>query len=461
MTNHSPDMPNVERQAAVRRARELMLDRASVGLSASEEAELRRLMSRWAIAPDDGYEAAASALDVAMSGGAPAMPSAPRARIQEAGRLWGEARRRELAGQGASGGSGFAGAELKGGAFLHEPMLDDAFAGRRGPGSDESIDADVDAVAGSGASTFEQIFGTVNAGGSERGFAGVRRVPDHRRRLGDRSRGPGGASGGGADAGSGVWMIRARSWGGWAAAACLLLVVLARPERAGMPLAPGAGDSGLAASGALGGTTAGAIASSGAEVDISRQAGVGGVVSPWLRLLQMRDEPRSDLVAFTLTRADVGGPSGEIHWSAARQEGFVRLSNLPPIDPRLETFQVWVRDGARDQRHPVSAGIFDAPAPGPEASGAAISSAGGIIGGDVLVAIRAALPITTLDGFVITIEPKGGVPVSSGGAVVAVASVRDLVRTVSAAGAMPEAVAAEPETPASTGGHGMNDAQGK
>lgn len=97
------------------------------------------------------------------------------------------------------------------------------------------------------------------------------------------------------------------------------------------------------------------------------------------------------------------GVRGEVVWSSARQEGYLRLSGLP--DPGEKQYQLWIVDGDRDPKHPVDGGVIDyRPA---------------TVGGEVVVPIRAALDCPSPDVFALTLERPGGVVVSAGPLLVA------------------------------------------
>lgn len=148
--------------------------------------------------------------------------------------------------------------------------------------------------------------------------------------------------------------------GWWAAAACLVLAVLGW-LRAPNPL-PGA-------------------AATPAEERAALLARPGSVEIP----LSATKDPAA------------AGVTGDVVWNATTQRGFLRFVGLPPNDPRVQQYQVWIFDGARDQRYPVDGGLFDVPANSSE----------------VLVPIRAAVPVHAAKAFAVTIEKPGGVVVSA------------------------------------------------
>jgi hypothetical protein len=99
------------------------------------------------------------------------------------------------------------------------------------------------------------------------------------------------------------------------------------------------------------------------------------------------------------------GLTGDVVWDKATQRGYIRIAGLAPNDPAAHQYQIWIFDGERDQRYPVDGGVFDVPAGGAE----------------VLVPIRAAIPVRVAKAFAITVERPGGVVVSARDRVVALA----------------------------------------
>ncbi|MGL4551943.1 MAG: anti-sigma factor domain-containing protein, partial [Gemmataceae bacterium] len=96
---------------------------------------------------------------------------------------------------------------------------------------------------------------------------------------------------------------------------------------------------------------------------------------------------------------------GAVAWNNARQEGYLRLDGLPPNDPRVSQYQLWIFDADRDERYPVDGGVFDVPAAG------------------AVVPIRAKLGVGRPTLFAVTRERPGGVVVSDRRAVVLAAKV--------------------------------------
>ncbi|MBL8607130.1 MAG: anti-sigma factor [Myxococcales bacterium] len=87
--------------------------------------------------------------------------------------------------------------------------------------------------------------------------------------------------------------------------------------------------------------------------------------------------------------------AGDVVWSAAEQKGYMRFRGLAKNDPRGSQYQLWIFDKDRDQRYPVDGGVFDVTADG-----------------DVLVPIKARLPVGEAVLFAVTVEKPGGVVVS-------------------------------------------------
>ncbi|TAE74824.1 MAG: anti-sigma factor [Verrucomicrobia bacterium] len=95
---------------------------------------------------------------------------------------------------------------------------------------------------------------------------------------------------------------------------------------------------------------------------------------------------------------------GEVLWSGARQEGYMTLNQVPANDPSERQYQLWIVDPSRDE-FPVDGGVFDIPSvPGP-----------------FVIPIRAKLAVTKPIAFVITLEQPGGVVRSKQQQVVAIA----------------------------------------
>jgi hypothetical protein len=133
-----------------------------------------------------------------------------------------------------------------------------------------------------------------------------------------------------------------------------------------------------------------------------------------LQVSRSREGPLSDPAAarerFLREARDVqlvawapGGPNeppitGDVVWSDARQEGYMRFRGLAANDPKRFQYQLWIFDTGRDERFPVDGGVFDI--------------ARTAAGGDVIVRISAKLPVERPGLFAVTRERPGGVVVS-------------------------------------------------
>jgi len=101
------------------------------------------------------------------------------------------------------------------------------------------------------------------------------------------------------------------------------------------------------------------------------------------------------------------GIAGDVVWDPAKQTGYMRFVGLPANDASAEQYQLWIFDGTRDDRYPVDGGVFGIP-PGET---------------EVIVPIRARLPVRQAVLFAVTVERPGGVVVSSRERIVALAKV--------------------------------------
>jgi hypothetical protein len=99
------------------------------------------------------------------------------------------------------------------------------------------------------------------------------------------------------------------------------------------------------------------------------------------------------------------GVTGDVVWSQSKQQGYLRLANMPVNDPARVQYQLWIVDPERDSKHPVDGGVFN------------VSSTG-----EVIIPIQAKLQIRSPKVFAITAEQPGGVVVSAGPLLVVAAS---------------------------------------
>ncbi|HEY8074987.1 MAG TPA: anti-sigma factor [Labilithrix sp.] len=111
-------------------------------------------------------------------------------------------------------------------------------------------------------------------------------------------------------------------------------------------------------------------------------------------LLKSAGTARLDWAATTDTASR--GASGDVVWNAALQRGYMRFRGLAKNDPRGWQYQLWIFDKTRDDKYPVDGGVFDVDAET----------------GDVVVPIKARLPVNEPALFAVTVEKPGGVVVS-------------------------------------------------
>lgn len=120
--------------------------------------------------------------------------------------------------------------------------------------------------------------------------------------------------------------------------------------------------------------------------------------------------PDSPLAAPARHQYDQG-VTGDVVWSDARDEGFMRIAGLAPNDPSQYEYQLWIFDAERPvgelpqfrveglpellTQRPVDGGVFD------------VSSTG-----EAVIPIDAKLPVGKAVIFAVTVEPPGGSVVS-------------------------------------------------
>lgn len=97
------------------------------------------------------------------------------------------------------------------------------------------------------------------------------------------------------------------------------------------------------------------------------------------------------------TDSSAAGASGEVLWDPVSQRGVMRFVGMSANDRANWQYQLWIFDAERDERYPVDGGVFDIPS----------------ASGEVLVPIRARLGVSKAVLFAVTVEPAGGVVVSS------------------------------------------------
>lgn len=319
---------------------ELLMARATLGLEASEEAELELIADRLGTGIDEGYDRAAAAADLALSypealpltsgigAGANAMPEALKARIMSAGNLWAAQQRSP-----------------------HQP------------GDLDQIDQPAQLT----------LVGLDEAD----------RRADMARRSNTR------------------WTT-VRSWSGWvAAAACLAFAVVSRTGTTS-GVNPGAGVLGAGQTGA-GGSTASVGSAGKSLLDIVR--GTSSTQDAIGALIAASFPGRDDVVSVPILAASVPNPDtaqvamplGDVIWSASAQKGVLLLTDLPAVQAAGMTYQLWVVDAMRDERYPVSAGVF------------AVANDKDVN----VIEFKPSVRVEYATRFLITIEQAGGVMVSA------------------------------------------------
>ena len=156
------------------------------------------------------------------------------------------------------------------------------------------------------------------------------------------------------------------AWSGWYAAAAVALLWLAPPR----PTKP--------------------------DVVLPSQTRASSVAQ--LRDSLLTRDSATQRLAWTATKDSAAvSASGDVVWSARAQRGVMRIAGLQANDRTRWQYQLWIFDKTRDQKYPVDGGVFDIP-PGQS---------------EVLVAINARVPVGDAVMFAVTVEPAGGVVVST------------------------------------------------
>lgn len=330
---------------AALRIEELLIDRATQGLDASQEAELELLLQQTGRTMDEGYEAVAAALDLALdpapAAGYPKIPVQLRTRILAAGDAWLARQEAETATAGPSA--------LRLGRDIDE-------SGKRQRAEDRPT-----------------VLARIGMGGGWQ-----------------RSR-------------SGRFVRQNAGW--LTAAACLLIAAAGwlRPTQVSVPPTIVATGSNPALPG--GGATAerpapidGAmkpestvqVADAGQEFELLKADASGEVRRISLAMtasaMQAITDPDAPLVDGP------PAPAGELVWSSAKQRGVVRLSGLPKLRRPGDQYQLWLIDALRDEAHPIPAGVFDVESDGQE----------------LLVSLRAPVRVDHAVRVAITVERSGG-----------------------------------------------------
>lgn len=183
------------------------------------------------------------------------------------------------------------------------------------------------------------------------------------------------------------------AWGGWLAAAAALVIAVTgwlqvdqlAEDRTALAARQAALES--------------AVARLERELDATESAlAAAREASPGQLLAALEAQPGTQVVPWSTTDDPAAsGAEGAVFWNDAAQAGLMRFRGLQANDPATAQYQLWIFDAERDDRFPVDGGVFDVP-PGVD---------------EILVPIRARLPVGEAVLFAITVEPPGGVVVSS------------------------------------------------
>lgn len=121
-------------------------------------------------------------------------------------------------------------------------------------------------------------------------------------------------------------------------------------------------------------------------------------VSPQARRIALVSEATDVITVPWGASAEPGyeNARGDVVWSDARQEGYLRISGLPINERAHVQYQLWVVDASRDV-HPVDGGVFDI-----------------TTGGELIIPVQARLALNRPTAFAVTLEKPGGVVVSDG-----------------------------------------------
>jgi len=119
----------------------------------------------------------------------------------------------------------------------------------------------------------------------------------------------------------------------------------------------------------------------------------------------LKAEPTARRVAWAPTEDPDGrAVAGDVVWSQAAQQGYMRFTGLPRNDPKAKQYQLWIFDAQRPDATPVDGGVFDI-----------------TTDAEMVVPIHAKLAVGQAAMFAVTVEAPGGVVVSQREHIVALA----------------------------------------
>jgi len=140
-------------------------------------------------------------------------------------------------------------------------------------------------------------------------------------------------------------------------------------------------------------------------VEIGSAASDAGGLEQWQARRERAELLRSPGVEHWAWGGGAARDAGDVVWDPRAQRGYLRLQGYVPNDPARFQYQAWIFDAGRDDRYPVSGGVFDVP-PGVE---------------ELVVPIRAGIPVERAAAFAVTVERPGGTVVSDRAKLVAFA----------------------------------------
>ena len=130
--------------------------------------------------------------------------------------------------------------------------------------------------------------------------------------------------------------------------------------------------------------------------EVSAAASDAGGLAQWRARRDRAELLQSPGVEHWAWGGAAGRGHGDVVWDPRTQRGYLRLQGYVPNDPARFQYQAWIFDNGRDDRYPVSGGVFDVPE--------------GV--DELVVPIRAGIPVERAAAFAVTVERPGGTVVS-------------------------------------------------
>ena len=139
--------------------------------------------------------------------------------------------------------------------------------------------------------------------------------------------------------------------------------------------------------------------------EVGMAASDAGGLAQWRARRERAELLQSPGVEHWAWGGAAGRDAGDVVWDPRSQRGYLRLQGYVPNDPARSQYQAWIFDAFRDDRYPVSGAVFDVPE--------------GV--DELVVPIRASVPIERAAAFAVTVERPGGTVVSDRAKLVAFA----------------------------------------